>query len=221
MRLGIIIPAFNAGSRLHSVLTGVKKYTKNIVVINDGSTDNTQKIALNDKVPVLSHLQNLGKGGALKSGFAYALNAKWELVITLDADGQHDPSFIPYFIDAYRITNDAIIIGSRMTSLESMPFHRILSNKITSGLVGLLSGIRVLDSQSGYRLIHSDVLKTIKLHTSRYETETEILIKSGLKGFRCSAINISTIYNGEPSSMHLVKDTLRFIKLYFKCLYEY
>ena len=108
-----------------------------------------------------------------------------------------------------------------MNAIDGMPFHRILSNKITSGLVSLRAGTRIPDSQSGFRLIHADVIRRIVLNTSRYETETEILLKSGIAGFQFGSICISTIYNNEPSSMHLVKDTWRFVKLYLKSLYEY
>lgn len=220
MIYGAIIPAYNAGKRIIPVIEGVRKYLgQNIIVVNDGSTDDTSQIAENKNTIVLSHNQNTGKGGALKTGFRKALSLNWSAIITLDADGQHDPKFIPDFIHTFENANFDIIIGSRMWNTGSMPFHRIFSNKTTSLLISRRIGQPITDSQSGYRLIRAGLLNEIRLNTSHYDTETEILLKSGLKNFKIGYINIDTVYDGEPSSMNLVVDTLRFIRLYLASLF--
>ncbi len=221
MDIGVLIPAFNAETSIASVIQQVKIYAgHNIIVINDGSTDRTAIIAKKENVIVLSHKYNQGKGAALRTGFSKAMALNWKGVITIDADGQHNPGYITKFSEHFRLTGADIIIGSRMTSLQLMPFHRIISNKITSKLLSWRIGQKIIDSQCGYRFICADVLKEIELFTSHYETESEILIRSGLAGFTIDFIDIDTIYKNEPSSINLFLDTWRFIKLYWHSFFR-
>ncbi|MBD3288638.1 glycosyltransferase [candidate division KSB1 bacterium] len=220
MEIGAIIPAFNAGIGIASVIKELKSHVGNkIIVVNDGSTDGTATYALKENVIVLSHKHNRGKGAALRTGFSKAIELNWDAVITLDADGQHNPIFVPYFIGRYKETGADIIIGSRMCNLKSMPPHRILSNRITSKILSWRIGQKIIDSQCGYRLISIDVLNEIELLTSHYDTESEIIIRSGLAGFRIDFVDIETIYNNEASSINLVLDTMRFIKLYWSSFF--
>jgi glycosyltransferase involved in cell wall biosynthesis len=216
MKLGIIIPAYNAENFIVSVIEQIKHYFDgDIIIVNDGSTDDTLKKLNQSDVIVLSHNENRGKGAALKTGFAKALKIGCEAVFTIDADGQHDPRFIPDFIAAIQQSDFDIIIGSRMHQLSAMPIHRIFSNKVTSGLISLRIGQRIMDSQSGYRLIKTNVIRKISLTTNHYDTESELLIKSGIAGYRIGYVNIQTIYNNEPSSMRIFTDTRRFVKLFW------
>ena len=220
MDIGIIIPAYNAEKRIADVIKQVKIHVDdNIILINDGSTDSTATIAKNENVIVLSHTSNRGKGAALRTGFSQAMALNWKGVITIDADGQHNPEYIPKFIEYFKLTGADIIIGSRMANLKSMPFHRVLSNKITSKLLSWRIGQKIIDSQCGYRFICTDVFKKIDLFTSHYETESEILIRGGLAGFKIDFIDIDTIYKNEPSSINLYIDTWRFIKLYWQSFF--
>ena len=100
-----------------------------------------------------------------------------------------------------------------------MPFHRVFSNTTTSKLVSWRIGQKIIDSQSGYRIINMDVLKNITLKTSHYDTETELLLKSGCLGYKIGFIDIDTIYHNEPSSIHLFLDTWRFIELYWSSFF--
>lgn len=219
MKISVIIPAYNAEQYIVDVLEKIKSITSSeILVIDDGSTDKTAEIVKSLNIRVLSHLANRGKGEALKSGFAEAIRSGIDAVITLDADGQHDPSYIPDLIQAVQKKSYDIIIGSRMNDLKKMPFHRRLSNLITSWLISLRIGQRVEDSQSGFRIIKINVLKNIFLKTHHFETESEILIRSGLKGFKIGHIPIHAIYAGESTSIKVITDTLRFIKLYISSL---
>ena len=220
MKVGAIIPAYNAGNRLEYVIDNLNKYVgSRIILVDDGSKDNTVAIARRKGAIVLSHRENKGKGEALKTGFKKSLTLNWEAVITIDADGQHNPQFIPFFINTLEQGNFDIIIGSRMKDIRNMPFHRIFSNKTTSKFVSWRIGQRIIDSQSGYRIIKSDVLKNISLKTSHYDTETELLLKSGLQGYKIGFIDIDTIYNNEPSSIRIILDTWRFIKLYLSSFF--
>ena len=134
----------------------------------------------------------------------------------MDADLQHRPEDIPRFIERHRLLRRNIIIGSRLHQLKGMPFHRILSNTITTFLVRARTGVDVADSQSGFRFISMDVVTSIRLDSTGYEAETELLIKAALKGFTVDAIPIDTIYAGEKSHMKHIETTVQFIRTLFR-----
>ncbi|MEE4312705.1 MAG: glycosyltransferase family 2 protein [candidate division KSB1 bacterium] len=216
VKICVIIPAYNAEKHLSDVINNIRaSFSGTVIVVDDGSSDGTKVVAENAGTIVLSHRQNLGKGAALKTGYGYAIRCNCSAVITIDSDGQHDPVIIPLLIDAYQRGDKKIIIGSRMHETGTMPFHRKLSNKITSGMISMRINRRVSDSQSGFRLIDVDVLKRIKLSTSHFDTESELLLKAGLHGYHISEIPIASKYSDESSSVRHFLDTWRFVKLYF------
>ncbi len=217
MKIGVIIPAFNAGKTIGRIIDSVKEHIPSpVIVVDDGSVDSTCQIAIEHEAIVLSHHHNKGKGEALKTGFKKILYLDCQAALTIDADGQHNPQFIPKFIASMESGAYDIIIGSRMGDIRNMPFHRILSNKITSGMIALRIGQRVRDSQSGYRLLKADIVKKVRLNTSHYDTESELLIKAGLSHHRIGFIDVDTTYSDEPSSIRVMTDTWRFIKLYLR-----
>ena len=219
----VLIPAFNAEKTLSSLIeqisaNNIKK--EDILVVDDGSFDSTYEIASSCGVNVLQHKKNKGKGEALKTGFKYALKEGYSGVITLDADLQHDPEFIPEFIKKTESgVNSDVLIGTRIINLKIMPFPRWLSNNLTSIIVSILGDTKVRDSQSGYRYISTEVLKTVKLKTKKYELESELLIKAGRRKFKIDPVPISTIYEGSKSFINPLVDTGRFIKLMWKSLF--
>ncbi len=222
-RYGAVIPALNAGKHLQAVLQDVKRFLPpdNIVVVDDGSTDDTGAVARESEVKVISHPENRGKGEALKTGCAHlAFSGNIDAVFTLDADGQHAPDEIPGFVRVYEDEGPGIIIiGNRMGSTEGMPLIRKLTNRFTSAVISARAGTRIDDSQSGYRLIDSGILREVELVTGRYETESEILIKAARKGARISMVPIRTIYADEKSTIHPVRDTIRFFTLVFRSFF--
>lgn len=213
--IGAIIPAYNVAATIAQVIEGVQCWidAARIVVIDDGSTDGTAQIAQGTGVVVLRNPINQGKGAALKRGFGHACDQLFDAVITLDGDCQHDPAEIPRFIDCYFKTEADLILGDRTGDFSRMPLDRRFSNKMTSLIISLITGKRVRDSQSGYRLIKTDVLKRITLVSQRYETESELLVKALRQGFAIAHVPIRTIYNAQPSHIHRLKDTLRFIRI--------
>ena len=216
----VIIPAYNAASTISELIKKILKYIDkcDVVVVNDGSRDQTSRLIQESGVMVLQHPENRGKGEALKTGFEYALRKNYHAVITIDADLQHNPRSIPDFI---RKSDKAtgIIIGTRKRNLKNMPPARWLSNQLTSVMISVLTGQSVRDSQSGYRWISVQVLKRVKLKSKRYDLEPELLIKAGRIGFRIDEIPIDTIYTGGKSFINPLVDTGRFIKLIWRSLW--
>lgn len=219
MKVAIIIPAYNEEKTIEELLNRLCGYPKeDIVVIDDGSSDRTTDMVTKCGATLLKHGTNKGKGMAHRTGFAYAIMQNYDAVITMDADGQHAPEEIEYFL---RKTGEAdILVGTRSMSLANMPLLRYLTNKVTSLVVSLIASHRVFDSQSGYRYISIEVLKRVPLKTKRFQTESEILIKAGRMGFKIGAIPISTIYREEKSYINPFIDTGRFIRLAARSLFE-
>ncbi len=212
MKYLVIIPAFNEAENLSSVVEGTLRLTSDVLVIDDGSTDSTGEVL--KKLDVTAIRQpHTGKGGALKTGFRYALENNYEWIITMDGDGQHDHREIPLFTDKMQANGTDMIIGSRMSDTQKMPFMRLMANRFMSRLISSMIGQSVPDTQCGFRAISCRVVNKLTLETSHYDTESEILIKAAMAGFNISSVPVRTIYNGASSSINRTMDTVRFIKL--------
>jgi len=216
MRACVIIPAYNESSHLASLICGIKGYSLEILVIDDGSSDNTFNIAKNSQVKVMLNLNNQGKGASLIKGFKYALENHFDAVITMDGDGQHLAQDLPLFIKAAEDPDAHIIIGNRMLNAMGMPFLRVVTNKFMSWLISIISKQKIPDTQCGFRLIKSEVLKKVALKTTKYETESEILIKASWMGFKIKSVLIKSVYGKEKSQINPFIDTFRFVKLISK-----
>lgn len=217
--IAILIPAYNAVPTLKVLLPKLLAYVNSaqIIVIDDGSSDETLTTAKDNGVTVLRHERNQGKGAALKTGFEFiTASTQFDAVITLDADLQHRPEDLPAFLDARIQTRANIIVGYRARLGTAMPVSRILSNSITSALVSARTGVFIQDSQCGYRLLDREVLENITVESTGYEAETEFLIKAARKGFSIKFIPIQTVYNGERSYMTHWQTTKRFIQVLMK-----
>ncbi|MCX6832892.1 MAG: glycosyltransferase family 2 protein [candidate division Zixibacteria bacterium] len=215
----VIIPAYNAAKTLSQLISQVKRLHQNfdVLIVDDGSADESGRIAGTAGAIVLTHGCNLGKGEALKAGFAYAVAHDYDAVITLDADLQHDPAEIQCFLNAYS-DDRTILVGIRRRD-KTMPFARKVSNSLTSFVASVFCGVRVLDSQSGYRLIPTAILKSITLSSSRFDLEPELLIKAARAGYDIKSVEISTIYHAGRSSINPLIDTIRFLIMLMKSLF--
>lgn len=210
----IIIPAYNEEKSIENLLKELKKNFKNILVIDDGSTDKTKEIVQNEEVILISHKINKGKGEALKTGFKYAIEKNFPAVITMDGDGQHLPEEALKFAEKYKKNKKTgILIGKRDIFSRDMPLIRKITNISMSILISILSFQWIPDTQCGFRLIKTDVIKRIRLYTSHFETESEILIKACLKGIKIKSIPVTTVYREEKSKIKPLKDTIRFFKM--------
>ncbi len=222
-KICVIVPAYNVARTITQVITGISQFfeNKDIVIVDDGSTDETATLAAACGVVLLQNINNQGKGAALKKGFAHAIEKHYAAVLCLDGDLQHATEDIPNFLARFEAEkNLTLILGNRMADLSKMPWDRQFSNQTTSLLISLLTGQRIRDSQSGYRLIGTDVLKRIKLVSNKYETESELLVKILKRKLKFAQVPIRTIYNNQPSHIHRLKDTLRFLRIVIKSLLE-
>jgi glycosyltransferase involved in cell wall biosynthesis len=217
----ILIPAYNAQETLGSVLKKIEPLQMDTIVVNDGSSDETKRVALENEVQLLEHPLNLGKGAALRTGFQYLLQKDYQTVITLDADGQHDPSEIPPLLKIFRSVKPDILIASRAAEFGKMTFLRRFWNRLGVKAVARLCHSDITDSQSGFRLIRTRVLKEVNFSTSRFETELELLIKACKKGFSVLSVPIDTQKVDGTGSSHFrpVVDTWMVCKLFLRSLF--
>lgn len=212
MRACVVIPTYNEAKAVGGLVREVCSQNLGVIVIDDGSEDDTSRVAGENGACVLRNQNNEGKGASLIKGFNYVLAGDFDAVITMDGDGQHEPSDIPYFIRLAEYSDSGIFIGNRMLKVSNMPLVRFLTNKFMSWLISSVSGQKIPDTQCGFRLIKKDVLRKLNLRTTKYETESELLIQASRLGFKIESVPIKTIYNREKSRIHPVIDTLRFIR---------
>jgi hypothetical protein len=162
---------------------------------------------------VISHASNKGKGASLREGFARVTRDGFDRILMMDGDGQHLPEDAEGFFRKMDSTGADIVVGNRMTDTASMPRLRVAVNRFMSWLISKMAGQDIPDTQCGFRLVKSEVLENIRLDTSNYEIESEILIKAADKGYRIESIPIRTVYGGEPSRINPARDTIRFFAM--------
>lgn len=218
-RILIIIPAFNAARHLPELIAriGVFAASADILIVDDGSTDDTAAVAAGLPCRTVSLPVNRGKGAALKTGFAYAVREEYDGVVTLDADLQHPPESLPLFLSRHGTAD--LAVGRRDIGPGRMPWPRILSNTLTSLAVSIMGRVSVRDSQSGYRFISVPALKRLRPAADGYEAESELLFRAGRLGMSVTEVPIPTIYGRSSSFIHPVRDTLRFLRQMWRRLW--
>ena len=205
-KICIIIPAYNAARTVGRVVAGALERCPDIVVADDGSTDDTAEVAAKAGAKTIKISPNKGKGNALKLLFKMAIEQGYDAVISMDADGQHDPGEIPLFIEAHTKHPDDIIVGSRMREKARIPRARLNSMQLANFYSSLASNRYLEDTQCGFRLYPLALMKKLVLTTEGYVTETEILIKAGDAGSNIGFIDIKALYNDNGSHFRAVKD---------------
>ena len=213
MRINIVIPSFNNQESLSVLIKKINVlYNKKIIVVDDGSKT---PLALDDisNVKILRNNINRGKGYALMKGFKYSVEEGFTHSITLDSDLQHDPLYIKKFIEMDERYD--MIIGKRKFS-KTMPASRRLSNRITSNMISSIAGLKIKDSQSGYRRYNLSIFKELDFKEFGFQFESEAIIKYARNQAKFNYIDISTIYNNESSSQRIIIDTLKFIRMIVK-----
>lgn len=198
----VIIPTYNNAKTLHRVVSGVLGYTDNVIVVNDGATDSTAQIlAQYRQITVIDHEANKGKGIALQTGFKAALAMGYDYAITIDSDGQHYPDDILVFIDALEAEGPALLIGSRNMAHESVPKKSSTGNRISNYWVWVETGVKLTDTQSGYRLYPLKYLPK-KFYTNKFEFEIEIITRTSWNGVAVKNVPVKVLYDPEERVSH-------------------
>lgn len=206
-----LIPAYNEAERIAGVVVATRRYLP-VLVVDDGSSDATAAVAAEAGAQVLSQTPNRGKGEALKAGFRRALDAGYDAVITLDADGQHDPDEVPAFLAAHQAHQADLIIGAR--DFANMPVVRRFTNTFGRWSFSWAVGQPILDNQSGYRLVSRRLMEAmLDSRESGFEFEVATIVVCLHLGFRLEWVPVRTIYAGERSHVHPLKHTLGYFRL--------
>ena len=195
-KICVIIPTYNNVTTIRRVIEDVEKYCSSIIVVNDGSTDDTAAIlqSIPSPIEVVSYPDNRGKGYALVTGFKKAKALGYTHAITIDADGQHFADDIPCFIEGLKHNPEGFIVGCRNLTEENMPRQNTFANRFSNFWFRLQTGINLPDTQSGYRLYTLSSLKGLNLITSRYESELELLVYAAWAGVDITSVNVKVYY---------------------------
>ena len=200
-KITVGIPAFNEEKNIAAIIIGLKKITDEIIVCNDGSTDSTGEIAKELGAIVINHEKNLGYGAGIKSIFLKAKEMKSEMLVTVDADGQHDVRDITKIVTPIQEDKAEIVIGSRfLEKAENIPEYRKFGIKLITKVTNLSLSQSLTDSQSGFRAYSKKVLEKLVLSDKGMGISTEILIKSNNFNFRIGEVPIIVSYEGETST---------------------
>lgn len=191
----VLIPTYNNAKTLEAVISKTLEYCDEVMVVNDGATDNTPNIISKFKnLIVITHPQNKGKGMALRNGFKKAVELGFENVITIDSDGQHYPEdFITFLLRAEEVPG-SLIIGARNMSVDNVPNKSTFGNKFSNFWFWVETGIKMEDTQSGYRLYPVQRLKNICLFTTKFELEIEVIVKAAWRGIPVIAVPVKVYY---------------------------
>lgn len=194
----VLVPTYNNEQSLEKILLDVLAYTDQVIVINDGSTDSTPQLL--NKFPLIdqvSYTSNQGKGFALRQGFKRAVATGYEYCITIDSDGQHFADDLPKFLEKLEGHSTAIIIGARNMGQSSVPGKSSFGNKFSNFWFWVETGLKMPDTQSGYRLYPLRLLKDIEFITRKFEFEIEVLVRSAWRGIEINYVPVRVFYAEE------------------------
>jgi glycosyltransferase involved in cell wall biosynthesis len=216
MKLVAVIPAYNEAATIREVALRTLRLVRDVIVVDDGSTDGTAAETRGLGVTLISNPANLGKGASLARGFALALAEGADAVITLDGDAQHCPEDIPRLVDTARAHPGRIVIGARIWDRDTVPPLRYFGNRFANFWVAWAAGFPVADSQSGFRLYPAELLREVNVNPrARFAFESEILIEAGRAGVRTAAVPIAALYPPGARASHYrpAADTARIVRM--------
>lgn len=191
----VLIPTYNNEKTLKKVIDSVRQYSPNIMVVNDGSTDSTSHILAQEKdLHIISYTENRGKGYALKTGLREAINLGYKYAITIDSDGQHYAEDIHVFVNEIKENPNALLVGARNLNAENMPSKNTFANKFSNFWYKVETGIKLSDTQSGYRLYPLDFIKKTRFITRGYEFEVEVIVRAAWSGLVVKNVPINVFY---------------------------
>jgi glycosyltransferase involved in cell wall biosynthesis len=220
IRAAAVVPAFNEARSIAEVVGGLRAPVERVIVVDDGSTDGTAERARAAGADVIVHETNRGKGHAVRTGIARALEGEFTHVLLLDGDLQHLPSEAALLLAEAGRSGAEVVLGERRFRRDSMPASRYHANRIGSRVLSWFVGVPVQDTQCGFRVFRADALRRLRLTASGYEIETEMLVKIRRRGGRVATVPITAVYTGQPSKLRPVPDTTRtcFLAVYYRFL---
>lgn len=207
-----VIPCFNESRAIGELVRAVRQHLPEVVVVDDGSTDNTGEAAKEAGAIVFRNAERRGKGAALQTGWRYAYESGFAWALSLDGDGQHDPVEIPSFLEQAESTGASLVIGNRMERPVGMPWVRRLVNQWMSRRLSRISGRFLPDSQCGFRLMNLRAWSGLSVSSHHFEIESEVLIAFILASHRVEFVPVRTIYRGEQSKINPVQDSVRWLR---------
>ncbi|GIU68961.1 MAG: hypothetical protein KatS3mg002_0197 [Candidatus Woesearchaeota archaeon] len=220
MKIFIVIAAYNESKSISKVINSLKKAGyKNIVVVDDGSKDNTYEIIKKSRVHALKHIINRGQGAALKTGIDYAINKGADIIVTFDADGQHRVEDIKPMIEPIINKECEITIGSRFLKKTSVPLKRLLTLKIAILVLWLFYGVKMTDAHNGFRAMSRDAAKKIEITSDRMEHASQIIEEIYKKRIKYKEVPVTIIYNNYSLSKGhggLTQAIKVFTKMFFR-----
>lgn len=212
-RYCIIIPTYNNCRTVADVVKRSLKVCTDVIVVDDGSTDNTAQTLSGLNISVLAHDTNQGKGQALKTGLSFARNKGFTHAITLDADGQHFPEDVPVLVEASEMVPEAIIVGCRNLTSENMPRKNTFANRFSNFWFRLQTAQRLDDTQSGFRIYPLGSLRGMRLITSRYEAELELLVYAAWNGTEVRGVPVRVLYQPDGERVSHFRPFLDFFRI--------
>jgi glycosyltransferase involved in cell wall biosynthesis len=222
-----VIPAYQDEKHIGDIVRRTREHLEHVLVIDDGSSDQTAQRAREAGAEVIVNDQNRGKGEAIKTGLRHwlaagspacgELNREVTWVILLDSDGQHLPEEIDWFLAAAaRATSPGFFLGNRMDNLTGMPLIRRIVNRLMSRRISRVCGQKIPDTQCGFRMLHRQLIPELLGGGDRFDYETEVLIIASRKGYRIESVPITTVYSDEVSKIRPLRDAVRFFKLMWR-----
>ena len=216
----VVLPAYNEAENIRDVIRAIKALKLDVLVVDDGSEDETYLVAAKEQAYLIRHPRRTGKGASLKDGIDYAIRNGYNTIITMDADGQHDASDIPAFLNKVNETGSSVVVGNRMDNPIDMPVIRILTNKFMSFIISGICKQKIPDTQCGYRLFKKEAIDKLQIEAQKFEVDSEVLIKVAQRGQKIESVPIKSIYADEVSKMRPIRDICRFrlflLKIWFK-----
>ncbi len=209
-----VIPAYQDEKHIGDIVRRTRERLDYVLVIDDGSSDQTAQRAREAGAEVIVHDQNRGKGEAIKTGLGQGIGREVAWMILLDSDGQHLPEEIDRFLSAAAsATRPTFFIGNRMNDVARMPFIRRVANRYMSNRITRRCGQKIPDTQCGFRMVDRQLIPELLGGGNHFDYETEVLIIASRKGYTIESVSITTVYSDQVSKIRPLRDALRFFKL--------
>lgn len=218
--IAVVIPCLDEGRAIGPLISAVREHIPNVFVVDDGSSDNTARIAKAAGAVVLNHDSPRGKGASLRTGFQAAISQGFSWALTLDGDGQHLPTDIPEFLRRAEHSTAPLLVGNRMSQPHSMPLIRQCVNRWMSSTISRFCNASVPDSQCGFRLLNLNIWKRLPFQSDHFEIESEMIIRILHAGYSIEFVPVQTRYALEVSKIHPVRDTLRWFRWWIAIRHE-